>query len=135
MSVFLSRLLGHYRKLTGGTVKKDLKSVLDKLLGDLKEADQKIDDLVKRVEKAEKESLFNIQKIGLVRFNPFAETGGDQSFCLAILDGYDSGIVVSSLHSRDTTRIYTKPVKKGRAAGYELSEEEKRAVKKAKRIK
>ncbi|PJC28376.1 hypothetical protein CO054_00495 [Candidatus Shapirobacteria bacterium CG_4_9_14_0_2_um_filter_39_11] len=74
-------------------------------------------------------------KIGLVRFNPFPGTGGDQSFCLSILDGEGSGLVISSLHSRETTRIYAKPVKKGKAAGYELSTEEKQAIKNAKKIR
>jgi len=82
-----------------------------------------------------KDGLYDIQRIGLVRFNPFAETGGDQSFCLAILDGQGSGLVITSLHSRDTTRVYAKPVKRGKASGYELSAEEKRAIKNAKRMK
>lgn len=135
LSVLFYRLFRHYRKLTEGITRKDLKSILEKLLGDLKEKDQQIDDLVQKLAKVEKESAFSIQKIGLLRFNPFAETGGDQSFCLAILDGHDSGVVISSLHSRDATRIYAKPVSKGKAVGYELSDEEKLAVKKAKRIK
>lgn len=74
-------------------------------------------------------------KIGLVRFNPFSETGGNQSFCLALLDGEDSGLVISSLHTRQTTRIYAKPVKKGKGDGYELSAEEKQAIKNAKKIR
>ena len=73
--------------------------------------------------------------MGLVRYNPFAETGGDQSFCLSLLDGNNNGLVISSLHSRENTRIYAKPVKKGKAANYDLSTEEKEAVKKAKKIK
>ncbi len=95
---------------------------------------KKISDLEKVVADMRGNNLYNIQKVGLVRFNPFAETGGDQSFCLSLLDGEDSGLVISSLHSRETTRIYAKPVSKGRAAGYDLSAEEKQAVLKAKRV-
>lgn len=80
------------------------------------------------------DSQYHLQKVGLVRFNPFAETGGDQSFCLALLDGEDSGLVISSLHSRETTRIYAKPVRKGKPVGYDFSAEEKQAVLKAKKI-
>lgn len=135
LSVFFYRLFSHYQKLTKGVTKKDLKSVLGKLLKDFDKETKRIDELIKETEKIKKDGIYDIQKIGLVRFNPFAETGGDQSFCLAVLDGNDSGLVISSLHSRDTTRVYAKPVKKGKAAGYELSDEEKRAVKSAKRIK
>jgi len=135
LSVLFFRLSRHYQKLTKGVAKKDLRSILEKLLQDLKQDSKRIDQLIKETGKIKKESVYDIQKIGLVRFNPFAETGGDQSFCLAILDGEDSGLVISSLHSRETTRLYAKPVRKGKAAGYELSAEEKRAIKKAKRIK
>lgn len=135
LSVLLYRLLTHYRNLTQGTDKKNLKSILEKLLKDFGQESKRIDALLKEIEKIEEKNFYNIQKIGLVRFNPFAETGGDQSFCLAILDGNDSGLIISNLHSRDTTRIYAKPVRKGKSAGYEFSDEEKRAIKKAKRIK
>lgn len=132
---FLYRTLAHYRRLTSGVTKKDLKSVLERLLKDTREEGERIDEILKRLEKAEKDGLSHVQKVGLVRFNPFAETGGDQSFVLALLDGEGSGFVISSLHSRDSTRLYAKPVKKGKASGYELSAEEKRAIKQAKRLK
>lgn len=135
LSVLFYRLFRHYRNLTRGATKKDLKSVLEKLLKDFSAGEKRVSDLEKEVEKIKKDSFGQIQKIGLVRFNPFAETGGDQSFCLAILDGNNSGLIISSLHSRDNTRIYAKPVREGKSAGYELSNEEKQAIKKAKRIK
>lgn len=131
----LFRTFTHYRRLTAGVTKKDLKSVLEKLLKSAEEEEKRVDKLMKQLEGLEKDGVFHVQKVGLVRFNPFAETGGDQSFCLAILDGNDSGLVISSLHSRDTTRIYAKPVKKGKASGYELSSEETQAIKRAKKIK
>lgn len=135
LTAFFWKLLSHYRNLTKGVTKKDLRSVLEKLLKNFEKEEKRIDELIKETEKLKRDGLYNIQKIGLVRYNPFAETGGDQSFCLAVLDGEDSGLVISSLHSRDTTRVYAKPVKKGKAAGYELSTEEKRAIKNAKRVK
>lgn len=72
----------------------------------------------------------NIQKIGMVRFNPFAETGGNMSFSLALLDGKNNGIVISSLHSREATRIYTKSIENGQSKS-QLTEEEKQAIEKA----
>jgi hypothetical protein len=135
LTFLLWRMLAHYGNLTKGITKKDLKSVLDKLLKDFDNSAKRIDELIKATEGIKKDNLYHIQKVGLVRFNPFAETGGDQSFCLAVLDGEDSGLVISSLHSRQMTRIYAKPVKKGKASGYDLSIEEKQAIKSAKRMK
>lgn len=129
------RFLAPLWKLTKGVTKKELTAVLKKLLKDFDKQEKEIKDLLEKAEALEKDNLYNIQKIGLVRYNPFAETGGDQSFCLSLLDGNGSGLVISSLHSRDTTRIYAKPVKKNKAAGYDLSAEEKQAIKKAKKIK
>lgn len=126
------RLRQSYEKLFRGSDKKDLLSVLNKLMKDSNLQDQQIKDLIKTLEKTNKDSLCHFQKIGLVRFNPFAGTGGDQSFCLALLDGEENGLVISSLHSRDTTRIYAKPVKKSKASGYELSTEEVQAIKNSK---
>lgn len=131
VSFFLFRALSHYQRLTTGMMKEDLIEVLEKILKEQGIEKKRIDELIKKAEEIEKNGEFHVQKIGLVRFNPFSETGGDQSFSLAILDGKDSGIVISSLHSRDSTRIYTKPIKEGKAVGYETSKEEKQAISKA----
>ena len=54
------------------------------------------------------------QRVGLVRYNPFEETGGNQSFALALLDAAGDGWVLSSLHARSGTRVYAKAIKGGR---------------------
>jgi hypothetical protein len=84
-------------------------------------------EIGKLLEEMVEQNKFNIQKAGVVRFNPFADTGGNMSFSLALLDGNDNGIVISSLHSREGTRIYAKPVEK-RKSSMNLTEEEKRAI-------
>ena len=68
-----------------------------------------------------------IQHVGLVRFNPFEDTGSDQSFALALLDARHSGLVLSSLHGRASTRIFAKSIEGGRPA-YPLSDEEAEAI-------
>jgi hypothetical protein len=113
-----------FQVITQGVSKQDLKSILESLL--------KNSEILKKIDQLEKASTLNIQKIGLVRFNPFADTGGDQSFVIALLDGRDNGVVISSLHSRDVTRIYAKPIENSKAIRYELSKEEQEAIKKAK---
>lgn len=73
---------------------------------------------------------FALQKVGVVRFNPFGDVGGNQSFVVAMLDNHNSGVIILSLYSRDGVRIYGKPVKDGQSE-YKLSGEEEEALKKA----
>lgn len=131
VSFFLYRAMAHYQRLTKGVNRAGLGVILEKILKEQGLAEKKIEEIIKKSEKMEEESQFHVQKIGLVRFNPFAETGGDQSFALAILDGVNSGLVILSLHSREATRLYAKTVKKGKVEGYQLSKEEKEAIEKA----
>lgn len=69
-------------------------------------------------------------RLGFVRFNPFNDTGGDQSFCLAIIDALGNGYVLSSIHARTGTRVYAKQVQQGHSS-HNLSEEEATALTKA----
>lgn len=73
----------------------------------------------------------DIQKIGFIRFNPFDDAGGNMSFALALLNHHDNGIVISSLHAREGTRIYAKAVKAGTSES-KLTDEEQQAIKDAK---
>lgn len=67
-------------------------------------------------------------KINVTRFNPFEDIGGDQSFILTLLDQNNNGAVVTSLHNRDITRIYAKPIKNGEGDNITLSKDEKLAI-------
>jgi len=80
------------------------------------------------VQEAELRRAF--QRIGIVRFNPFEDTGGNQSFALALLDAAGNGWVLSSLHARSGTRVYAKAIHEGRSDGA-LSDEEAAAIKQA----
>ena len=72
-----------------------------------------------------------IDKVKLLRFNPFDDVGGDQSFILVLLNKENSGILLTSLHHRSFTRIYAKPIKEGQGDNITLSKEEKSAILKA----
>jgi hypothetical protein len=71
-----------------------------------------------------------IRHVGLVRFSPFHDTGGDQSFTLALLDSQGDGVVVTALHSRTDSRLYAKPVERGNSS-YALTPEEREAMQRA----
>jgi len=132
LTIFLIRSIVHYKKLTKNITKKDLKTVLTEILNKVDLNQKDLTNLTAALKKARKGMEAHIQKIGFVRFNPFPQTGGDQSFSLSLLDEKDTGFVLSSLHSRDTTRFYAKTIRNGQPEGSKLSEEEKKAIKNAK---
>lgn len=124
----------HYDYLIRDVTKETLSSVLDKMLGELSLAKKDIANLSNQYDKIEKDGSLHIQKIGLVRFNPFKDTGGDQSFILSLLDAHNTGVVISGLYSRSGTRWYAKKVIEGKGFEHELSDEELKAVHQAKNI-
>jgi hypothetical protein len=90
---------------------------------DIKEAFLKIEELQKISEKT-------IQKTSVVRFNPFNEMGGNQSFVIALLDDKNNGFVISSLFVKEGNRVYAKAIKQGKS-DHLLSGEEQKAINKA----
>jgi len=131
ITIWLFAVSSHYNKLTRGVNNKNLRNILENILKEFDIAKKDIEDLKKYCEKNEKDGILHIQKVGLIRFNPFKDTGGDQSFVLALVDGNDTGVVISGLYSRSGTRWYAKKVVSGKGVDYELSEEEKKAIKEA----
>jgi len=102
------------------------------ILAYFKGLEKNFEKLSEELENLKKESQFSIQKIGLVRFNPFKEIGGDQSFSVALLDSNNSGVVITSLYTREGNRVYGKPIEVG-SSKYLLSEEENQALEIAKK--
>ncbi len=132
LTYYFLKFRNHYNTLITGVNKKTLEGVLTTIVRDVHDAKKHIADLSTRCDTIESNSLFHIQKIGLLRFNPFKDTGGDQSFILALIDAKDTGVVITALYSRSGTRWYAKKVVAGKGAEHELSEEEKQALKIAK---
>jgi hypothetical protein len=101
----------------------DQNRAINKINSELKEQDESLNRLYK-------DNRNNIQKIGFIRFNPFDDAGGNISFALALLNAKDEGVVISSLHGREGTRVYAKSVKAGHS-DLKLTEEEIEAIKNA----
>lgn len=92
-----------------------------------KEIQVDFNDIAAEHKKLSQVAALSLQKISMVRFNPFGDVGGDQSFSLAMLDGHDSGLLLTSIHGRGGTRVYAKPIDLGKSK-YSLSTEEKKAL-------
>jgi HAMP domain-containing protein len=108
----------------------DLEDVLGAHLDRVHALGREVERLVARTGRLESGAPRAFQRVGLVRFNPFEDTGGNQSFALALLDAAGNGWVLSSLHARSGTRVYAKAIREGRGEAA-LSEEEAAAIKQA----
>jgi len=104
--------------------------VLDRQLRLVDQLSGRVDALNALHRELEQLNRRTLQRIGVVRFNPFPDTGGDQSFAIALLDSLGGGVVLSSLHSRTETRVFAKQVIGGRSR-HQLSDEEQEAIRKA----
>ncbi len=118
------------RRLIGDGEGLGLDELLDKQFGRLDTVAERVEALNRLHHELEALLQQSIQKVGVIRFNPFADTGGDQSFAVALLDAQGNGIVLSSLHGRADTRIFAKQVQAGRSK-HALSDEEQDAIRKA----
>ena len=128
--VRLGRVDRRLRGITRGEEGASLEGVLDAHLEKVYGLGREVERLTTRTGALEATAPRTFQRVGLVRFNPFEETGGNQSFALALLDAQGNGLVLSSLHARSGTRLYAKAIREGRSdAG--LSEEETAAIRQA----
>ncbi len=101
-----------------------------KEIEDLRQFEKQSKEYFKNVEARLRQSIRGVET---VRFNPFKGTGqgGGQSFSTSFINEEGDGVVISSLYSRDRVSIFAKPLKNFRS-DFELSEEEKESMDKAK---
>jgi Protein of unknown function (DUF4446) len=124
------RLGARLEGMTRGTEGRSLEAILDAHLDKVFQVGRGLEDVGARTAILEAAQRKAFSRVGLVRYNPFEETGGNQSFALALLDANGDGWVLSSLHARSGTRIYAKTIAAGRSDAA-LSEEETAAIKQA----
>ncbi|OBZ10326.1 MULTISPECIES: DUF4446 family protein [Bacillales] len=127
----LKKLRKQYTAVMGNTGLTNMEDVIVELkegLAEQKQANQQLKDQLAVVQT----SLPNQKgKVGVIRYNAFAEQGSDLSFSIAIVNEEKDGAVFTGIHSRDNTYVYAKPLEKGESA-YPLTPEERKAILEAK---
>ncbi len=119
-----------FRTLMTGRGGADLEATLLDYVARMDRVEQIARTMEERAASIETQHPYLLQHVGVVRFNPFPDKGGDQSFVVAILDGHADGVVLSGLHSRVDSRVYAKPVVGGQST-YTLTDEERTAIARA----
>lgn len=114
-------------QLTAGVSGGDLEAILSEHAALMRTTLDRTEKVAQRVERLETEAPMNLRNLGVVRFNPFHDTGGDQSFAIALADDRGRGVVLSSLHAREATRVYAKSLRAWKSE-YSLTDEEKQAI-------
>lgn len=127
LSVFVFRTYRHFTHLVDRVRGENLINILEKILKEEQDQRRAIQDINKEIIGMQKESNKYLQKVGLMRFNPFSDTGGEQSFTLGLLDKLNNGVILTGLHTRERTRVYVKSVQDGKSKT-ELSKEEDKAL-------
>ena len=126
--IWLFRLARHYNSLTKGIEEKTLMNALVGIQKTLAEHEKTAVFVKGELQKLKEDGHLHLQNLVLKRYNPFSDTGGDQSFILALMDGNKDGVVITSLHSRENTRFYVKSVKGGVGIDHPLSDEEQKMI-------
>jgi len=125
-----SRLRSRLRRILSDNGSTGLDEVLAGQATRIEQLATRVDALTALQRELETATGRSLQKVGVIRLNPFQDSGGDQSFAIAMLDQRGSGVVVSSLHGRAETRIFAKQVTNGRST-HSLSDEEQQAIREA----
>lgn len=108
----------------------DFESVIDEFVKTARRLDERTRLIAQEIDSINERLAKALQRVELIRFNPFRDQGGNQSFASCLMDEEGNGLVISSLYSRDKVSVYAKPLKAGKS-DYELSQEEKEVIAKA----
>lgn len=131
LGVLVATLHKRISRLTQGhTNNKTLESIIIDNNHSLVKIKEQIQELSQQIQDLHKDAESNIQNIGVVRFNPFKETGGNQSFAVALTDKKNNGVIISSLYAREQMRVFAKPIVQG-TSQYALTDEEQKALEQA----
>ena len=127
----MNRMLRHYRMLSTGVDGQPLDQLLQQVLERSESASASLERLERELGALGESAKGHIQRVGVVRYNAFNDTGGDQSFAIAMLDSEGTGALFNGIFHRTECRVYAKPIRDW-ASTYSLSEEEEAAITRAK---
>jgi len=134
LTLNLRQLKRRSKELFEGSNARDLEEIIYRQIKDSRKISEGIKELADKNKTTYDLALKSIHRVGVVRFNPFDEMGGNQSFAIALLNDSGDGVTISSLFGREGTRIYAKGIK-NKESEYKLSDEEKEAINKAMEIR
>lgn len=119
------------RKIFAGKRGDNLENIISSLLQDIEKLQKSGNQTNLNIKQIEQKLKTSIRGLETVRFNPFKDSGSNQSFAIALINEEGDGVIISSLYSRERMSIFAKPIKKY-SSEYELTQEEKEVLSKVK---
>jgi hypothetical protein len=130
---FMYSLHKRLKRLTTGTNSKNLEDAIYQLMDDHSIFQNRVERIEETTGRIDSELKNSVRGIATVRYNAFTDVGGKQSFATALISEDGTGVVISSIYTRDRMNVYAKPII-AFSSEYELSSEESRALKEASKI-
>ena len=128
----LSTIKKRYKKMMGGSEGTSIEQMLAAHTTEVNEAVQKYKSLQRQADNLEELLKSSLARVAVIHFDAFEKTGQGLSWCVAILDRNNNGVVFSSICGQETERSYVKPIEDGRvSANYKLTREEEQALRQA----
>lgn len=124
----LNKMYKRYRKMTAGADDVNVQQILIEYSEQISQAIEENNKIRSDIEKISSAAMRAITRVAVVRFNAFHDDTAELSYCIALLDEENTGVIISSLNGREFTRSYVKPVVKGKAQQYKLTKEEEQAI-------
>lgn len=119
----LNRLFKKYNYYMSGEDGISVERKLSVEVKELREMTQAAEQMIQQQEIFFQAQNQSFQKIGLVKYDAFDDTGDKLSFSLTVMDGMNNGFVLSSLVGRENSRIYSKRIIGGQCKEALSSEE------------
>ena len=116
-----------YRFFGGRAKRRSMEAMLDEYLDKVEHVESKYDGILSLIDDINLRMVTCLRNVGVVRYNPFEDMGGDMSFAVALLDENDDGVIISTIHAREASYTYAKQVLGGKSS-HMLTEEEQEAV-------
>ena len=127
LAMKLHRLSGSYQKMMQGAEGKSIEEMMLARIREIEELKQSVGELQNQQRLLCADGMKHLQRLGLIRFNAFDNTGSDLSFSLAMTDAESNGFVLSGIYGREESRVYAKPIVAGEST-YMLTKEERQAL-------
>lgn len=121
------RIRRQHKRLLRGITQDSLEQLLNQYTESLHATERQLDEAAILLDELNRKISTMKGYVGLVRYNALADQGSNLSFSLAILDGDQNGVVISSLYGRHQSYVYAKQLNHG-TSEYSLSNEEKEAI-------
>ena len=128
----LSTLKKRYKSMMIGAEGTSIEQMLASHTAEINDALSEYKKVHNKLDVLEELMRNSLAHVAVIHFDAFEKTGQGLSWCVAILDRNNNGVVFSSICGQEAERSYVKPIESGRTtSNYKLTKEEEQALRQA----